>query len=155
MGPGPGLSWAQARVQASRRIVGGYAYSRGVTMHRLSRRQARQIAVRAQWLHRDRPSGLLELVRHLTLLQVVLTPAVAPSADLVAWSRLGSSYTPADLESALGNQALVELEGMIRPAEDLALYRADMAAWDQGGEVRGWHKSYRDWVAANKGCRLD
>ncbi len=123
-----------------------------MTTHRLSRRQARQIAVRAQWLHRDRPSGLLELVRHLTLLQVDLTPAVAPSADLVAWSRLGSSYAPADLESALGNQALVELQGMIRPVEDLALYRADMAEWDQRGET---HKSRRDWVAVNKGCRLD
>jgi uncharacterized protein len=126
-----------------------------MTTHRLSRKRARQIAVRAQWLHRDRPPGLLELVRQLTLLQVDLTPAVAPSADLVAWSRLGSSYSPADLESALGNQALVELRGMIRPAEDLALYRADMADWDNGGAVGGWRKANRDWVAANKGCRLD
>jgi uncharacterized protein YcaQ len=126
-----------------------------MTMHQLSRERARQIAVRAQWLHRDRPPGLLELVRQLTLLQVDLTPAVAPSADLVAWSRLGSSYSAADLESALGNQALVELRGMIRPVEDLALYRADMAGWDQGGVVGGWRKSNRDWVAANKGCRLD
>src|SRR2546423_1521599 len=85
-------------------------------MHQLSREQARQIAVRAQWLHRDRPSGLLERVRQLTLLQVDLTPAVAPGADRVAWSRLGSSYTSADLESALGNQGLGELAGMLRPA---------------------------------------
>jgi len=126
-----------------------------MTTHQLSREQARQIAVRAQWLHRDRPSGLLELVRQLSLLQVDLTPAVAPSADLVAWSRLGSSYSAADLESALGNQALVELQGMIRPADDLALYRADMAGWDRGREVGGWRKANRDWVAANKGCRLD
>src|SRR5438067_4782258 len=149
--------WSPSRTSftAKRRIAGGYAYSLGVTTHRLSRKQARQIAVRAQWLHRDRPSGLLELVRQLTLLQVDLTPAVAPSADLVAWSRLGSSYTPADLESALDNQALVELQGMIRPVEDLALYRADMAEWDQRGEAGGWRESRRDWVAANKGCRLD
>lgn len=123
--------------------------------HQLSREQARRIAVRAQWLHRDRPPGLLELVRQLTLLQVDLTPAVAPSADLVAWSRLGSAYSPEDLESALGNQALVEFRGLIRPAEDLALYRADMANWDRGGEAGGWRRSYREWVAANKGCRLD
>src|SRR5689334_1684863 len=124
-------------------------------MHQLSRAQARQIAVRAQWLHRDRPPGLLALIRQLTLLQVDLTPAVAPSADLVAWSRLGSSYASTDLESALGDQALVELQGMIRPAEDLALYRADMADWDQRGEGGGWRRANRDWVAANKGCRLD
>jgi uncharacterized protein len=126
-----------------------------MTTHQLSREQARRIAVRAQWLHRDRPPGLLELVRQLTLLQVDLTPAVAPSADVVAWGRLGSSYSAADLESALGNQALVELQGMIRPAEDLALYRADMADWDTGGAAGGWRKANRDWVAANKGCRLD
>jgi uncharacterized protein YcaQ len=123
--------------------------------HQLSRERARRIAVRAQWLHRDRPPGLLELVRQLTLLQVDLTPAVAPSADLVAWSRLGSAYTPEDLESALGNQALVEFRGFIRPAEDLALYRADMANWDNGGQAGGWRRSHREWVAANKGCRLD
>jgi uncharacterized protein YcaQ len=126
-----------------------------MTTHRLSREQARRIAVRAQWLHRDRPSGLLELVRQLTLLQVDLTPAVGPSADLVAWSRLGSAYSPADLESALGNQALVELQTMIRPVEDLALYRADMADWDKRGEAGGWRASVRGWVTANKGCRLD
>jgi uncharacterized protein len=126
-----------------------------VTTHALSREQARRIATRAQWLHRDRPAGLLEAVRQLTLLQVDLTPAVAPSADLVLWSRLGASYAAEDLELALGNQAVVEIHGMIRPAEDLALYRADMADWDERGAVGGWRAAVRDWVAANTGCRLD
>jgi uncharacterized protein YcaQ len=125
-------------------------------MHQLSRQQARRIAVRAQWLHRERPTDLLALVRRLTLLQVDLTAAVAPSADLVAWSRLGSAYRPADLEEALGNQQLVEYRGLIRPAEDLALYRADMAAWEETSDMLGgWRRSNRDWVEANKGCRLD
>jgi len=35
------------------------------------------------------------VVRHLTLLQLDPTAAIAPNADLVAWSRLGSSYSPA------------------------------------------------------------
>lgn len=124
--------------------------------HQLSRGQARRIAVRAQWLHRDRPPGLLELVRQLTMVQVDLTPAVAPSADLVAAGRLGPAYSPADLTSALEDQALVELQGIIRPAEDLALYRAEMADWDhRGGLAGGSRQSHRDWVAANRGCRLD
>ena len=42
-----------------------------------------------------RPPDLLDVVRHLTLLQADPTAAVAPSADLVLWSRLGSSYAPA------------------------------------------------------------
>ena len=60
-------------------------------VHQLSRADARRIAVRAQLLAQPRPSDLLEVVRHLTMLQIDLTAAVAPSADLVLWSRLGSS----------------------------------------------------------------
>ena len=47
----------------------------------------------------------------------------------MAWSRLGSAYSPADLEAALADRTLLELRAMIRPGEDLALYRADMAEW--------------------------
>jgi hypothetical protein len=43
---------------------------------------------------------------------------------------LGSAYSPAALDAALENRSLLELQAMIRPAEDLARYRADMAAWD-------------------------
>jgi hypothetical protein len=49
--------------------------------------------VRAQWLHRDRPADLLRLVRQIALLPIEPTAAIAPSADLVAWSRLGARTT--------------------------------------------------------------
>jgi uncharacterized protein YcaQ len=128
-----------------------------VTVHELSRLDARRIAVRAQLLDGGRPVGLLETVRRLTLLQIDPIAAVAPNADLVAWSRLGSSYSPADLDSALADRTLLELRAMIRPAEDLKLYRADMAHWDQAkrGELPGWRESRRDWVRANDACRRD
>jgi uncharacterized protein len=128
-----------------------------VTVHRLSRGDARRIAVRAQLLDGRRPAGLLETVRHLTLLQVDPTAAVAPNADLVAWSRLGSPYQPAELDKALADRTLLELRAMIRPAEDLALYRADMAAWESAerGQLPGWRASQRDWVRANDACRRD
>jgi uncharacterized protein YcaQ len=75
----------------------------------------------------------------------------------VAWSRLGSSYSPADLERALADRTLLELKAMIRPSEDLALYRANMAHWEhaQRGDMPGWRASNRDWVRANDACRLD
>jgi uncharacterized protein len=123
--------------------------------HELSRGDARRIAVRAQLLDGARPAGLLEVVRHLTLLQNDQAAAVAPNADLVLWSRLGSSYQPAELADALAAQTLLDLRGMIRPSEDLALYRADMADWPGRGELRDWQEYARDWVAANKACRLD
>jgi uncharacterized protein YcaQ len=125
------------------------------TVHRLSRTDARRIAVQAQLLEAERPAGLLDLVRPLSMLQLDPTAAVAPSADLVAWSRLGSSYAPAELRSALGDRTLLELRAMVRPAEDLALYRADMADWPGRGELRDWQKHRRDWVEANDACGRD
>ncbi|NUO55699.1 MAG: winged helix-turn-helix domain-containing protein [Hamadaea sp.] len=125
-------------------------------VHELSRQEARRIAIRAQLLDRPRPDDLLDVVRQLTLLQVDLTAAVAPNADLVLWSRLGSTaYQSKDLETELGDQRLVEVFGMIRPREDLALYRADMAAWPGPEPLRDWQEYVRDWMDANRGCRLD
>jgi uncharacterized protein len=126
-----------------------------VTVHRLSRTDARRIAVRAQLLDRPRPTDLVEVVRHLTLVQLDPTAAVAPTADLVLWSRLGSSYSPADLRAALDDRRLVEHRATIRSAGYLALVRAQMADWPGRGELREWQKSYRDWVEANDACRRD
>ncbi|MFJ6080557.1 DNA glycosylase AlkZ-like family protein [Streptomyces sp. NPDC092369] len=126
-----------------------------MTVHELSRADARRIAVRAQLLDASRPAGLLDVVRGLTLLQIDPVAAVAPNADLVAWSRLGSSYGPAEATAALGKRTLLELQAMIRPAEDLALYRAEMAEWPERGTPSSWREYHRTWVAANDACRRD
>ncbi|WP_029137926.1 DNA glycosylase AlkZ-like family protein [Nakamurella lactea] len=128
-----------------------------MTVHQLSRTDARRIAVRAQLLDNYRPPGLLDAVRGLTLLQFDPTAAVAPNADLVLWSRLGSRYSPDELATALAKRELIELRAMIRPAEDLALYRADMAAWDGAarGDLPGYRVSQREWVRANDSCRRE
>jgi uncharacterized protein len=126
-----------------------------VTVHELSRHDARRIAVRAQLLDAARPADLLDTVRRLTLLQLDPTAAIAPSADLVAWSRLGSAYQPSDLTLALEKRTLIELRAMIRPAEDIALYRAEMAQRRGPGELRDWRVSYQKWIAANDACRRD
>jgi uncharacterized protein YcaQ len=109
---------------------------------------------RSCWTARDRPA-CSTLVRHLTLLQLDPTAAVAPNADLVAWSRLGSSYSPTELDAALEDRTLLELRAMIRPSADLALYRAEMAEWAGRGGMPGWRASQRDWVLANDACRHD
>jgi uncharacterized protein len=126
-----------------------------VTHHLLTRDEARRIAVRAQLLDSARPTDLLDLVRHLTLLQVEPTAAVAPSAEVVAWSRLGPRFRRSDLEDAVADGTLVELHSMLRPAEDIALYRAEMAAWPGVGELKDWEISIRDWVEANDHTRRD
>jgi hypothetical protein len=95
------------------------------------------------------------MVRHLRVLQNYQTTAVAPNADLVVWSRLGSSYSPSDLVSALEDRSLIEVRGMIRPSEDVALFRAEMAEWPGNGELLDWQEFRSDWVKANDACRLD
>jgi uncharacterized protein len=126
-----------------------------VAVHQLSKTDARRIAVRAQLLDRRRPADPFEVLRHLTMVQLDQTAAVAPNADLVMWSRLGSTYDPTVLADAISEQRLIDLEGRLRPAEDLALFRAEMAAWPGRGELREWQEDIREWVDDNNGCRLD
>src|SRR5919198_1853460 len=108
-------------------------------MHRLTKAQARRIAVRAQLLDARRPADLVSVVRQLTLLQIDPTAAIAPSADLVAWSRLGSTYQPAHLKQALEqDRTLFEHNALVRPTSDLSLVLADAAVWPRHERPRVW-----------------
>jgi hypothetical protein len=71
-------------------------------------------------------------VRQLTLLQIDPTAATAPSADLVAWSRLGSAYN-----------------ALVRPTSDLGLVLAGM------GRLARHHEGTRAWIGHNASFRRD
>jgi uncharacterized protein YcaQ len=108
-------------------------------VHELTKKQARRIAVRAQLLDAPRPRDLLEVVERLTLLQVDPTAAIAPNADLVAWSRLGSSYRPEQLKEALEvERTLFEFNALIRPTSDLGLFLAGADGRRGTGTVDTW-----------------
>jgi hypothetical protein len=108
-------------------------------VHRLTKAQARRIAVRAQLLDAPRPTDLLAVVRQLTFLQIDPTAAIAPSADLVAWSRLGSAYQPTHLKQALEvDRTLLEHNALVRPMKDLGLYLAGAAEWPSYERTRTW-----------------
>jgi uncharacterized protein len=110
-----------------------------MSVHRLTKAQARRIAVRAQLLDAPRPTELLTVVQQLTLLQVDPTAAIAPSADLVAWSRLGSAYRPDHLKRALEqDRTLFELDALVRPMSDLGLYLAGAADSPTYEQSRAW-----------------
>ena len=118
-------------------------------MHRLSKTQARRIAVRAQLLDAPRPTSLLAVVERLTLLQIDPTAAIAPSADLVAWSRLGSSYEPAQLKRALEEErTLFERDALVRPMGDLGLHLAGASDFPD-------YPRSREWLRANDSFRRD
>ncbi len=114
----------------------------------LTREDARRIAVRAQLLDARRPTDLVECIRQLTFVQWEPTAAVAPTADLVLWSRLGTAYEPADLTTALEKDfSLFELALMVRPMEDLALFKAQMAGPPQYEKTARWlddNEEFRD-----------
>jgi uncharacterized protein YcaQ len=118
-------------------------------VHRLTKARARRIAVRAQLLDAPRPTDLVGVVQRLTLLQIDPTAAIAPSADLVSWSRLGSSYRPDDLKQALEqDRALFELDALVRPVGDLGLYLA-------GAADRPTYERSRAWLRDNDRFRRD
>lgn len=127
-------------------------------VRRLTLTEARRIAVRAQLLDAERPRDLATVVDRLTFLQVDPTAAIAPSADLVAWTRMGSAYRPADLQAAIerdrtmfehASQPTPVEPGvaMVRPMADLGLFLAHMAAWPQEGSRNA------AWLQANDGFR--
>jgi uncharacterized protein YcaQ len=120
-----------------------------MSVRRITREQARRIAVRAQLLDAARPDELVAMVRQLTLLQIDPTSAVAPSADLVAWSRLGSAYEPEQLKQAVEvDRTLFEHDALIRPMSDVGLYLAGAADWPEW-EVR------REWLRVNEPFQRD
>lgn len=126
---------------------------------RLDRDEARRIAVRAQLLGARRPTELLPMVERLTFLQLDPTAAVAPCADLISWSRLGSSYQPVQLKTAVEKDRTMfehisqddpvnPAVAMVRPMADLELYLGEMA-----GPPR--YAGTRDWLAANASFQRD
>ena len=105
--------------------------------------------MRAQLLAAPRPTDLLTVVQRLTLLQIDPTAAIAPSADLVAWSRLGSAYRPDQLQQAVEQErTLFEHNALIRPMSDLGLHLAGAAEWPP-------YERTRDWLRDNDRFRRD
>jgi uncharacterized protein YcaQ len=132
---------------ADRRVATARAHE--PPAHRLTKEQARRIAVRAQLLEAGRPTDLVGLVEHLTLLQLDPTAAIAPTADLVAWSRLGAAYRPEHLKQALEqHRTLFEFDATIRPRRDIGLYLA-------GAAERPTYERSRNWMQANDSFRRD
>lgn len=131
-----------------------------MSAHRLTKAQARRIAIRAQLLDARRPADLLEVVSKLTFLQLDPTAAIAPSADLVAWTRLRDAYQPAQMTKALEqDRSLYEVRAYVRPMADLGLHLAEMAAWPFANEERRhWSvpgpRAHR-WLEANHTFQRD
>ena len=125
---------------------------RRVAVIELTKERACRIAISAQLLTADRPRTLLDTVRGLCSMQLDQTAAIAPSADLVAWSRLGDAYRPEHMRAGLEtDRTLFEYGNLLYPMSDLDLYRPVMAGWP--GESSGWHDRIRSWMKVNERFR--
>ena len=111
--------------------------------HRLTRDDARRLAVGAQLLSAERPAGIVETVDALTVVNIEPTAAIAPSADLILWSRLGWPYQPADLTRLVEeDRAIFEWGGFYRAMTDLPLLLPEMRRRPDSAQAR-------EWLAAN------
>ncbi|MFM6851076.1 MAG: DNA glycosylase AlkZ-like family protein [Terrabacter sp.] len=120
-----------------------------MAVHRLSLDDARRIAVHAQLLDEPRPTDVVETVERLTMLQIDPTAAIAPSADLVLWSRLGTGYRPEHLTEAVEHhRTLHETVAYIRPARDVPTVIAEWVG-------REFHPAIVEWLEANEQFRRD
>lgn len=107
------------------------------------------MAIHAQLLDAPRPVGVVDVVDRLTVLQIDPTAAIAPSADLVLWSRLGSAYDRTELVNALeSDRTLVETVAYVRSPRDLPAVIA---------EVRDapMHQFMAQWFDKNEPFRRD
>lgn len=101
--------------------------------------QARRLAVRAQLLTAERPASIVETLDALTVVNIEPTAAIAPSAHLILWSRLGWPYQPADLSRAeTEDRDVFEWGGFYRLMSDLPLLRAEMRARPSDAGSRAW-----------------
>ena len=90
-----------------------------MSVHELSRADPRRIAVRAQLLDSQRPTDVLDVARHLTLVQNDLTATVAPNADLVP-----SPRTSGGTDALIGTSRIEQPRGRTMREKDLAFAMA-------------------------------
>lgn len=132
--------------------------SRAATLREIPLVEARRIAVRAQLLDARPASDLLSVVEHLGYLQANVTDIVMPSAEHVAWSRLGGELAYADVRRAVEvEQRLFEHLGQPTPVEPLAVALRPTALLPELlPSMRSWsddHPRVAAWVDGNAAFR--
>jgi uncharacterized protein len=117
--------------------------------HRLTRDDARRIAVRAQLLDARRPGDVIEVAEQLGAIKIDPTATIAPAEHTILWSRIGENYDPVQLSKAVEmDRLLFEFDGAFRPVSLLPM----MLPWMRSRPLR---ESTREWLEANDGFRLD
>src|ERR1043165_1750192 len=132
---------------------------------RISREEARRLAVTAQRLSGPRPRAtrarILEMVEHLGYLQLDPTNVVARNVYLVLWSRFGTFDTGILDRLLEHDRALFETPSFMMTVSDLPLHVATMGKYrsdvspGQPHSPDTWHSRARDWLSRNQKLRRE
>ena len=118
---------------------GEQGQSGDVVTHRLTRDDARRIAVRAQLLDADRPGDVVGVAEQLGQIKIDPTATIAPAEQTILWSRIGSSYESVQLSKAVEHDRLLfEFDGTFRPMSMLPLMLPAMRRWPTRERTREW-----------------
>jgi uncharacterized protein YcaQ len=117
--------------------------------HRLALDDARRIAVRAQLLDADRPAHPVEVAEQLGAIKIDPTSVIAPCEHTMLWTRIGESYEPGQLKTAVERDRLLfELDGAFRPMTLLPHLLVELRRWTQRDRVQ-------EWLSVNAAFRAD
>lgn len=127
--------------------VGRPRYARA--MHRLTRDEARRIAVRAQLLDADRPGDVVEVAEQIGTIKIDPTATIAPAEQSILWSRIGWSFEQPQLTKAVETDRLLfEFDGGFHPSSLLPVLVPRM-------RQRKLRDATVQWMQANDAFRRD
>lgn len=119
---------------------------------RLSREEARRLAILGQGLAGPHPNGVIEVAKLMGRIQVDPTAVVDRAERLALWSRLGA-YDREELRLALEEppRQLFEYVGFLLPIDDLPLHRPVMERFPRQDYTRGQYVA--QWMQDNASFR--
>lgn len=107
--------------------------------HRLSRDDARRLAVRAALLDAERPGDVVEVAEQLLKIKIDPTATILTSEHAMLWARIGWSYDHPQLSKAVEiDRLLFEYDGTFRPISALPAMLPIMRTQPRYAKAREW-----------------
>jgi hypothetical protein len=122
--------------------------------HRLTREEARRIAVRAQLLDAARPGDVVEVAEQLGAIKIDPTATITTAEHAVLWSRIGWAYEPGQLRKSVEQDRLLfEFDGHFHAASFCRhIWRGCAPACSVSARRPGWRRTTGSVATSSLGC---